>query len=134
MKNQLNTRQWELYNYLKRRGNLWTHAIDIAYDIYGYNGDKFIGSNAQRKIAYDVQKINDSSIIQKIIMSDRTKGLKIANKEEFDRYIQKEISAAVRRLMRAKNKAEKGARDNQCKIKLSKYERDYIEAFISNEE
>ncbi len=132
MKNELNSRQFALYNYLKKCGDEWTHAVDIARAVYGFNGDKFIGSNAQRKIAADIQKINDSSVIQKVIMSDRTKGVKLANKEEFVDYIQKEISASLRRLIRARRKAEKGSLDNQFRIPLGKYERDYIQAYINS--
>lgn len=130
MKSELTPIQWDLYNYLKKRGDEWTHAVDIARAVYGFNGDKFIGSNAQRKIAADIQKINDSSVIQKVIMSDRTKGVKLANEEEFVDYIQKEISASLRRLIRARNKAKKGAMNNQYRISLGKYEREYIEAYI----
>lgn len=132
MKNELNSRQWALYNYLKERGDEWTHAVDIAKDVYGFSGTKFIGSGTQRTIAKDIQVINESDVIQKIILSHRTHGIKIANEAEFDLYIRKEIMSTVRKLMRAKYKANKGNRDGQMRITFGT-ERDTVKAFIDSD-
>lgn len=129
----LTTRQWALYRFLKEQGDVWTTQIDIAYALKDYydtsfEKSKFHDSKARLQITMDIRALNDSEVIQKIIMSG-SKGVKIANEREFNTYIGREINAAVRRLMRAKRKAEKGNRDGQMRIVLGK-ERDTIEAFL----
>lgn len=136
MKSELNSRQWALYNLLKSNGDTWATQRDIACELPEYNYDasedhkKFHDNPVRMQMTADIRKINDSSVIQKIIISG-PKGIKLANKEEFDRYIRKEIMAAVRRLMRAKRKAAKGNRDGQMRIVFGS-ERNTIEAFISS--
>lgn len=132
MKSELNSRQWKLYEYLKGRGDEWTHAVDIAVNVYGVDGKKFFGSATQRLISSDIQVINESDVIQKVILSHRTNGIKIANEAEFDLYIRKEIMAAVRKLMRAKYKAKKGNLDGQMRITFGS-ERDTVKAFIDSD-
>ncbi len=129
----LTPRQWALYNYLKEQGDQWTTQIDIAYALKHYydvsfENSKFHDSKARLQITMDIRALNDSEVIQKIIMSG-SKGVKIANESEFNTYIGREINAAVRRLMRAKRKAEKGNRDGQMRLVLGR-ERDTIEAFL----
>ena len=136
MSSELNSRQWALYNYLKERGDQWTFQVDICNDLKSYYGcwygEKFDFHNttARMRLTADIRAINDSHIIQKVIIST-SKGVKIANKEEFERYISKEIKAAIRRLLRAKRKADKGNKDRQMRFVFNS-ERDTIEAFIDS--
>ncbi len=138
MKNELNSRQWALYNALKEQGDEWKVQAEIATLIpdYNYDGSEdwrlFHDSPARHMMTADIRTINESAVIQKVIISSG-KGIKIANKEEFDRYIRKEISAAVRRLLRAKLKAKKGNLDGQMRITFGEYERDTIKAFIDSD-
>ncbi|MGN0804381.1 MAG: helix-turn-helix domain-containing protein [Candidatus Coproplasma sp.] len=137
MNSELTTRQWALYNYLKDRGDEWTYQATCAAEIdeYNYDGNEdfklFHDCHARHLMTADIRAINDSDVIQKIIISS-AKGIKLANSEEFDRYIRKEISAAVRRLMRAKRKAEKGSRDRQGRFVFGS-ERDTVKAFIDSD-
>lgn len=135
---ELNKRQWALYNYLKDQGDEWTTQFRIAIEIpeYGYiEGEEdpylFHDNHARKLMTADIRAINDSSVIQKIIISSG-KGIKIANKQEFEIYIRKEIMAAVRRLLRAKRKAEKGSRDGQMKLVFNS-ERDTVKAFLDSD-
>lgn len=138
MKNELTPRQWELYNLLKEKGDEWTFQATLAAEIpeYNYDGNEdfslFHDCPARLQMTADIRAINDSNVIQKVIISS-SKGIKLANKEEFDRYIRKEIMAAVRRLMRAKHKAEKGNRDGQMRLVFNS-ERDTVKAFIDSDE
>ena len=134
MKSELTQRQIALYNYLKECGDVWTTQINVAYALkewYDVSFDdlSFHDSVTRHQMTNDIRAINDSNIIQKVIISSR-KGIKLANKEEFQKYIRKEISAAVRKLVRAKRKAEKGNKDGQYRITFTKGEREVIEAFI----
>lgn len=137
MNNELNARQWKLYNLLKEKGDEWTYQATLAAEIpeYKYDGEEdfalFHDSAVRMQMTADIRAINDSSVIQKVIISS-PKGIKLANKDEFDRYIRKEIMAAVRRLMRAKRKAAKGSRDGQMRIVFNS-ERDTVKAFIDSD-
>lgn len=135
---ELNSRQWALYNYLKDKGDEWTTQFRIAIELpeYGFiegedDADKFHDSLARMRMTADIRAINESSVIQKVIISS-PKGIKIANKDEFDRYIRKEIMSSVRRLMRAKRKAAKGAKDGQMRIVFGS-ERDTVKAFLDSD-
>ena len=133
---ELNPRQWALYNFLKERGDEWTLQAEIAAALSALynNGEEiksFHDSPARMQMTADIRAINESAVIQKVIISS-SKGIKIANSEEFDRYIRKEIMAAVRRLMRAKYKAQKGSRDGQMRFTFGS-ERDTIKAFIDSD-
>lgn len=138
MQNELNSRQWALYNALKEQGDKWRVQAEVATLIpeYHYDGNEdwrlFHDSPARHLMTADIRAINESAVIQKIIISSG-KGIKIANKEEFDRYIRKEIMASVRRLLRAKLKAKKGNLDGQTRITFGQYERDTIKAFIDSD-
>lgn len=133
---ELNPRQWELYNFLKKQGDQWTYQLDVALilkDFYNFtdSNESFHDSAARLQMTADIRAINESDVIQKVIIAS-SKGIKIANSEEFDRYIRKEIMAAVRRLMRAKYKASKGEKDGQTRFVFGS-ERDTIKAFIDSD-
>lgn len=137
MKSELNSRQWALYNALKEQGDEWRVQAEIATLIpeYNYDGSEdwrlFHDSPARHLMTADIRAINESTVIQKVIISSG-KGIKIANKDEFDRYIRKEIMSSVRRLMRAKRKAAKGAKDGQMRIVFGS-ERDTVKAFLDSD-
>ena len=139
---ELNSRQWALYNFLKDRGDVWTTQIEAAAEIYilsdgkyyaEWNGKEttFHDSRARMIMTYDIRAINESTEIQKIILSTRN-GIKIANANEFDKYIRGEIGAAVRKLLRAKQKAEKGKRDGQMRLVFNS-ESNTVKAFIDSD-
>lgn len=137
MKSDLTPRQWALYNFLKDRGDQWTFQASAAAEIpeYDYDGNEdfslFHDSAARGQMTADIRAINDSNVIQKVIISSRS-GVKIANEEEFNRYIGKEIKAAVRRLLRAKRKAAKGNLNGQTRIVFGS-ERDTIKSFLDSD-
>lgn len=135
-KSELNPRQWALYNYLKSRGDEWTTQKDVAYaldDFYdvSFNDATFHDSPTRWRMTKDIRVINENGVIQKVILST-PRGIKIANAEEFDRYIRKEISAAVRKLLRAKRKAQKGNLDGQMRMVFNS-EREVYKAFIDSD-
>ena len=138
MKSELNPRQWALYNYVKSMNDTWTTQWNVAKALYMLDGfyanedpEKFHDSATRMQMTADIRAINESGVIQKIIISS-PRGIKIANSEEFDRYIRKEIMSAVRRLMRAKQKAAKGNLDGQTRIVFGS-ERDTVKAFIDSD-
>lgn len=138
MKSELNSRQWALYNTLKEQGDEWKVQAEIATLIpeYKYDGSEdwrlFHDNPARHLMTADIRAINESAVIQKVIISSG-KGIKIANAEEFAMYIRKERMAAIRRLMRVRIKEKKGNLDGQTRITFGRYERDTIKAFIDSD-
>ena len=134
---ELNTRQWQLYNFLKERGDSWTtqetiaYALSNVYDVSHVNGD-FHNSKPRHVMTADIRTINDSEVIQKIIISG-AKGVKIANEAEFQKYIRGEYSLVFDKLKRIRRKERKGNLNGQTRI-VFKRERDTIEAFLHENE
>lgn len=136
MKSELNARQWALYNLLKNNPDKYMTQFEIClrlYDVYpiaGVNAIEFHDSPARLKLTRDIQKINDSDVIQKVIISN-CNGVKIASNAEFAQYINAEFAAVFRKLARTRKKAKKAGLDGQMRIVLGR-ERDTIEAFADS--
>lgn len=138
---QLTPRQWALYRFLKEQGDQWTKQITVAEKIYETSGkhygdsgkhyDSFHDSPARMQMTADIRAINDSDVIQKVIISS-SKGVKIANGAEFERYIRKEIGAAIRKLLRAKRKAAKGKLNGQMRFVFNS-EQETVKSFIDSD-
>ena len=135
MKSELNPRQWAVYNLLKNNPDKYLTQIQIVYalkeyyDVSFYN-DQFHDSAARHMLTNDIRKINNSDVIQKVIISC-SKGVKIASSEEFARYINAEFASVFRKLARTRRKAKKAGLDGQMRLVLGS-ERDTIEAFADD--
>lgn len=135
MKNELNARQWALYNLLKNNPDRYMTQLDIAIKLkefypLGYTADTFHDSPARHMLTKDIRAINGSDVIQKIIISN-SRGVKIASAAEFESYINAEFAAIFRKLARTRRKAKKAGLDGQMRIVLG-HERDTIEAFADS--
>lgn len=89
----------------------------------------FHNAAVRLQITNSIRRLNESGYITRIILSG-ARGIKIASEEEFDVYIGSNINAVVRRLKRLKKLAEKGNNHNQCRLKLSEYQKDVYNAFL----
>lgn len=135
MKSELNPRQWAVYNLLKNNPDRYMTQADICHKLpehfpHGYTADTFHDSTARHMLTSDIRRINESAVIQKLIISNRN-GVKIASKKEFERYINAEFASIFRRLARTRQKAKKAGLDGQMRIVLGS-ERDTIEAFADS--
>lgn len=134
MKSELTPRQWALYNLLRNNPDKRFMQIEIANtlrDEYPYSGDEnFHDSAARIAITDDIRAINHSDIIQKVIISDR-RGVKLASREEFEKYINGQFAAIFRKLERTRKKAKKGGLDGQMRIAFNN-ERPVIEAYTDD--
>ena len=135
MKSELNARQWAVYNLLKRRPDSYSTQIEIVYALREYynttfSDAQFHDSTARHQLTKDIRAINNSEVIQKIIISN-SRGVKIASSEEFAQYINAEFASIFRKLARTRQKARKAGLDGQMRIVLGK-ERDTIEAFADS--
>ena len=131
---KLCSREWHLYRYLKDRGNQWTTQEQIAKDLHDIYPDidfekPFHDRRVRHEIGKDIRSLNDSGMIQKVILSTPN-GIKLATEEEFDKYIGLQINSTLNRLKRLKKLAEKGSLDNQLKFILNGHERPVVEAFL----
>ena len=128
--NDLTTRQYNLYKYLKEQ-TTFKHLSEIVLetDLYGELPETDLNnSNAIRQLKKDIQALKKSGVIQTVIFSCTSRGVKIATKEEYEEY-SKSVWAAINR--RAKLQAlqdKKAGLDNQTRLVFG-YEKPIIEAF-----
>lgn len=135
MKSELNPRQWAVYNLLKNNPDRYLTQLQIVYALKEYYdtsfyNDQFHDSKARHQLTKDIRTINESEVIQKIIIST-PRGVKIASRAEFEQYINAEFAAIFRKLARTRQKAKKAGLDGQMRIVLGS-ERDTIEAFADS--
>ena len=91
MKSELNARQWAVYNLLKNNPDRYFTQLDIVLKLQelftlDFTADTFHDSKARHTLTKDIRAINQSDIIQKIVISNN-QGVKIANSAEFEKYI-----------------------------------------------
>ena len=116
----MNTRQIALYEFLLDKGDEWTPQAEIARELYRDYGNAecclepkdYHNTTERQYITEDICVINLDPNVEKIIISCR-KGVKIANEEEFDRYIKAQYNATIRKLSRIYKMAKKGNRNGQ---------------------
>lgn len=135
MKSELNPRQWAVYNLLKNNPDRYLTQLEVVltlkeYFTLDFTADTFHDSNARHLLTKDIRAINNSDVIQKIIIST-PKGVKIASNAEFAQYINAEFASIFRKLARTRKKAKKAGLDGQMRIVLGN-ERDTIEAFADS--
>lgn len=130
---KLNSRQWALYGYLKDKGDEWTLQVTVADAIpeYHYDSDMEFGlfhnSPARHLMTDDIRAINESNVIQKIIISS-SKGIKLASKSDFAGYLKRQYAALWRRKKRIDKIAHKCFTDGQIRLIFGE-EREIIHAF-----
>ena len=110
----MNERQKALYEYLERLGDRWESQLDVAlslnhyYNTQGWAGVlDFHNCNARILMTNDIRDINESNEFEKIIISSK-RGIKLANEQEFNKYISKQYAGVFRRLQRLRIKERKG--------------------------
>lgn len=129
-KQELNSRQWKLYNYLKEKytEKRYISKQEICRDLSNEYHIKEKETRLCRLIEEDVRRINNAGVIQKIIISS-SKGYKIGNEEECRKYIEKRFKRDLKSLKLNWLLANKVKMDGQMKIVFNT-ERDFIETFI----
>jgi AAA15 family ATPase/GTPase len=117
--NEMN-RQRALYEYLLNKGDEWTSQAQVARDLYEYYGngecclmpENFHDTHERLILSRDISDMAFSKDYEKIIISSG-KGIKIANEEEFDRYIKSQFKSAIRRLAKVYAMSKKGNLNGQ---------------------
>lgn len=132
---ELNGRQIALYNLLKQNPNRRFQLMEIPMELPEFYpaspGGNFHNTGTRRKITADIQALNNSDAIEKVIIKD-SNGVKLASEEEFTRYINNEYSSIFRRLARTRKKERKAGLDGQMRVPLGENEWNTIEAFVDD--
>ena len=127
-------RQRALYEYLETAGYNWTSQVQVARDLYEHFGNaecclepkEFHDTTERLELSQTISQVNFSPEFEKIIIS-QSKGIKLANEEEFDRYIKGQYKSAIRKLARVYAMAKKGNRNGQID-----FGGHTVEAFLEN--
>lgn len=139
---EITSRQWKLYEFLKTTQNRWItqqeiyNALKANGDYTNFDGDDrlFHDSTARMEIGLDIQHLNESYIIQKIILTN-SNGVKIANEDEYKAYSLsrwKSLKGMIKRLAWKDNKAKL---NGQMKLVFGdSMARDYYETFVNEYE
>lgn len=126
----LTTRQWNLYNYLKDNydRNCYISKKEICNALPQHYQIKEQETRTCRTLEYDIRAINNSNVIQKIIVSNRT-GYKIGNEQEVTAYLNKRFRRDLKSLKLNWDLSRKVALDGQMRLAFGK-EKNVIETFI----
>lgn len=137
---KLTTRHWKLYKVLKSKAKegIWATRKEILQEEslkkYYPMGEKGIYyEDSAKMLTTDIRELNEHPTIQKIILSNSHKGIKIATKEEAYIQLNKDKANLLKRLSRVYAKYKKMAQDGQYRIVFNT-ERDFIESFIPSVE
>lgn len=119
--------EWKIYNYLKERTleEKWTKQKEIIE----YLETKDIKIN-ERNLRLHIQNIRKCEIIQKVILTDYSKGYKImSEKDEFDILLNRKISLlkSLKQFYRDKKRL---SLNNQMKLNFDTKEREFIESLL----
>lgn len=131
--NGLNERQIDLYNFLLEQGDNWTFQEQIAYALPCWycpvtNGD-FHNTRERYLMTKDIQAINECPDVQKIIISNPSRGIKLATEAEWKECIKREYTSLFKKLKRIRQKENKGKMHGQSYV-VYDTEQDFINAFL----
>jgi len=139
MEIKMTKRLWKLYEYLKDNDDRWVNQTEIynalksEYGEYDGRPENFHDSYPRLQITYDIQQINQSDIIQKIILSSSL-GVKIANEEEYRVWSLRKWKSIKRMISRLVQKDKKAKLDGQVKLVFGdSMARNFYETFARKE-
>lgn len=110
-------RREALYSFLLARGEKWTRmqATVNRINFYPAYGVSFHNSGSRRLLTSDIEAINSSDKFEKIIVSG-SRGIKLANETDFEKFLSSEFGEIFRKLRRVRTIARKGSRDQQIDL------------------
>lgn len=111
-------RREALYSFLLARGDKWTSMEQTTDSIPmypTYTRSTYHNSTARRLLTRDIEAVNSSDKFEKIIVSGKY-GIKLANENDFQRFLKSEFGEIFRKLKRVRTIARKGSRDQQINL------------------
>ena len=124
--------QWRIYDFIKERSleGKWTSQKEIRDYLINNNFAEKIGL---RTIRRNINEIRKDDTIQKIILTDYSKGYRLMSDEEELDYLKKRKISILKMLKQYYKDVKRFNMNNQVKITFGKYEREYIESLINVE-
>ena len=125
--------QWRIYDFIKERSleGKWTSQKEIRDYLINNN---FAEKRGLRTIRRNINEIRKDDIIQKIILTDYSKGYRLMTDEEELDYLKKRKISILKMLKQYYKDVKRFNMNNQFKITFGKYEREYIESIINAED
>ena len=125
--------QWRIYDFIKERSleGKWTSQKEIRDYLINNNFAEKIGL---RTIRRNINEIRKDDTIQKIILTDYSKGYRLMTDEEELDYLKKRKISILKMLKQYYKDVNRFNMNNQFKITFGKYEREYIESIINVED
>ena len=123
-------RREALYSFLLARGDKWTSMEQTTDSIPmypTYTRSTYHNSTARRLLTRDIEAVNSSDKFEKIIVSGKY-GIKLANENDFQKFLKSEFGEIFRKLKRVRTIARKGSKDQQIDL-----EGQIREAFLGDE-
>lgn len=111
-------RREALYSFLLARGDKWTSMEQTTDSIPlypAYFKTTYHNSTARRLLTKDIEAVNSSDSFEKIIVSGN-RGIKLANENDFEKFLKTEFGEIFRKLKRVRWIAKKGSRDQQIDL------------------
>lgn len=128
--NDLTTRQYELYDYLKEQEDFKNEReIMLETGLYGDVPDVDLhNSSGIRQLKKDIRALRLSGIIQTTIIHNTKKGVKIATKEEYQEFSMRRWKALTSLINEQKIQDKKAGLDGQYRFVFNT-EKPIIEVF-----
>ena len=124
---KLTPRQYELRKFLWNNRTEWKSSKEIFAGVAGYESEK----TAYKGINKDIRRINRSGIFDKKIITDRTKGYKLATKKEFEEWSRKAVVEAKKKIAYVYGVIGDAAKDGQGIIPgLEGFDRQFYDCFV----
>lgn len=111
-------RREALYSFLLARGDKWTSMEQTTDSIPmypTYTRSTYHNSTARRLLTRDIEAVNSSDKFEKIIVSGKY-GIKLANENDFQKFLKSEFGEIFRKLRRVRTIARKGSKDQQIDL------------------
>ena len=124
--------QWRIYDFIKERSleGKWTSQKEIRDYLINNGYAEKIGLRTIRRNVHDIRQ---EDTIQKIILTDYSKGYRLMTDEEEIDYLKKRKISILKMLKQYYKDVKRFNMNNQFKITFGKYEREYIESLINAE-
>ena len=137
----LTTRQWNLYNYIKKMTEttqFWVTKENILDNVEGYEeideSKDQLNQKAFQQVRADIKKLRENATLQKMVIT-KYGGYRLAeSQEEAEEYLKRQWHKIVGMIERAKIQEEKMKLDGQIRfVEDGSKARQYLEAYVRGE-
>ena len=125
---KLSTVEWKIYNYLKERTQkgLWTSQQNLVEYLENIESIKM----NKRTLRKHIQNIRRCEIVQKVILTNYSKGYKIMNGEEQYEILLKRKVSILKSLKQFHKDRKRLELNGQMKLTFDTKEREFIESLL----